>query len=216
MTSRFGMRSDWSYHFDLEIKKIFTIFRFPCFRVYHFKPPYLNLRRSTVFVLVSDHSWTFMNVLIECWITGKLLKSSRMRNFRKFSNPLIFNFLQNHQNHQKIPKISLIDEKIGMMWSCWIYPEKSELGTLKVCLAAVPMVTISCWRQGIVGDFLMVTLSRLWAITYGWLTWEVYRCWWRMLATKYWRPMLVTDLIYWEDHQHSEKSLEHYDSTTNI
>ena len=115
MTSRFGMRSDWSYHFDLEIKKIFTIFRFPCFRVYHFKPPYLNLRRSTVFVLVSDHSWTFMNVLIECWITGKLLKSSRMRNFRKFSNPLIFNFLQNHQNHQKIPKISFFHEKK------WIY-----------------------------------------------------------------------------------------------
>ena len=115
MTSRFGMRSDWSYHFDLEIKKIFTIFRFPCFRVYHFKPPYLNLRRSTVFVLVSDHSWTFMNVLIECWITGKLLKSSRMRNFRKFSNPLIFNFRQNHQSHQKIPKISLFREKK------WIY-----------------------------------------------------------------------------------------------
>ena len=158
MTSRFGMRSDWSYHFDLEIKKIFTIFRFPCFRVYHFKPPYLNLRRSTVFVLVSDHSWTFMNVLIECWITGKLLKSSRMRNFRKFSNPLIFNFRQNHQNHQKSQKYHFSMRKIGMIW-CWIYPEKSELGTLKVYLVAVMMVTTLCWWQRSVGGFIMATVS---------------------------------------------------------
>ena len=45
----------------------------------------------------------------------------------------------------------------------------------------------------------------------------LHRCWWRMLDTKCVGDkfeMLVTDLIHWENHQHSEKSRQHLKSVT--